>query len=250
MKKIIATLLVLVLVLPLCLTPVVSLADDWDDMSDEDIEAFLGLMIGLAALDEEYSGSSSSSSNRSSSSSSSKAKSPSVPASTAPVTQVTPYNANVKTNGGVLNVRNRANKGATILTKLSNGSPLVVTGYTGQWLQVNANGVTGYVPSRYVTGSTGAAQTYSTQPVAGNVYNGGQYYVIVNPTNNFVNLRAQPSKESQILGVYYYGYQLKVLSENNGWCQVLDEATGKTGYIMQSLVQRINNGVASASEQG
>ena len=53
----------------------------------------------------------------------------------------------------------------------------------------------------------------------------------MNPTNNFVNMRATPSTDSQVVNVYYYGYRLKVIAQMGEWSQVLDEATGRTGYM-------------------
>ena len=244
MKILIALLLVLVMTLPLCCMPV-ALADDWDDLDDDDIAA----LIFLAALDEamnEYDNEQSSRS--SSSSSSSKSKKPNVPASTAPVTYVTPYNANVQTNGGVLNIRNKANKGATILAKLSNGSPLIVKGYTGSWLQVEANGVTGFVPSRYVTGAVQTAVPAYNTSVPATTAQGS--YAIVNPSNNFVNMRATPSTDSQVISVYYYGYRLKVLSQMSDWCQVLDEATGRTGYMATRFLLWDNSVAPAAADNG
>lgn len=229
MKRLVAILLVLAMVLPL---GVVSCAEDFDD---EDLAALI--ILGMMADEYESSGSSSSKTT------SKKSKTPSVPSSSAPVTAVQPYTANVKTNGGVLNIRQSANKGSTILRKVNNGTELTVLGYTGEWLKVSAYGTTGFVPSRYVSGATGnavAASAPGAAPVANNgVYAGTglPYYAIVNPTNNFVNMRAQPNKSAPVVGVYYYGYTLKVVADLGYWCQVVDENTGKQGYMLKSLLQ-------------
>lgn len=250
LKRWIAALLVTALLLPMTLPCAVALADDWDDLSDDDAEAIAMLLILGAMEEEERQNRKKSSSGGSSKSSTKKSSTPSVPSSSAPVTYVTPYNANVRTNGGVLNIRASASKSATILAKLANGSPLVVNGYTGSWYLVSANGVSGFVPSRYVSGSAGTAQQTASVPAASvpaasSAVSAGTY-AIVNPSSNFVNMRAQPTKESQVLGVYYYGYRLRVLSDAGTWCQVQDEANGRVGYMMKSLLQI---GVSSG-EQG
>lgn len=235
MKKLVALLLVLVLTLPLCLP--VALADE--DYSPEDELAALFFLAALESAAEDYEN------NQNSNRSSSKSKSPSVPASTAPVTAVNPYYANVKTNGGVLNVRNKANKGATILLKLSNGSQLLVKGYTGSWLQVEVNGVTGFVPSRYVTGAISTTNTAAAvaQQAMPQTQQQVQYYAIVNPANNFVNMRSAPNTNSTVVNVYYYGYRLRVVAQLGDWCQVYDEATGLSGY-MASRFLLVDNSVA------
>ena len=76
---------------------------------------------------------------------------PTVPPSKEKVTEIEPYIANVKTSGSDLNIREKANQGATVLLKVDNGTEIKVIGTTGQWLKVTANGVTGFVPAKYVS---------------------------------------------------------------------------------------------------
>jgi len=226
MKKFLMSFVCILLVVAMAM-PVMVMADDEDDLED-----LIGLAILGSMLEEaENSG------NRTS-----KKKSPSVPASTAPVTPVSPYMANVHTNGGELNVRSKASKSGRVLTKLYNGASLTVVGQTGSWYQVNANGVTGFVPTRYVQGTPQAyTQTYVQQPVVQQsvVQTGAAsgYYAIVNPTNNFVYMRSAPNKSAQPVGVYYLGYRLRILQDLGEWLQVMDESTGSTGYMVKNLVQ-------------
>ena len=82
-------------------------------------------------------------------------------------------------------------------------------------------------------------------------FNAANYYVIVNPTNNYVNMRWEASKTAPVRRIYYYGARLKVLSENANWCQVLDESTGEVGFMLKNLLLRTYDTVpASTAENG
>ena len=87
-------------------------------------------------------------------------------------------------------------------------------------------------------------QTPSSSSTSGtpnyNNFVAANYYVIVNPVNNYVNMRWEASKSSPVKRVYYYGAQLKVIAENGTWCQVLDETTNDVGFILKSLLLRTN----------
>ncbi|MBQ9008983.1 MAG: SH3 domain-containing protein [Clostridia bacterium] len=101
---------------------------------------------------------------------------PTVPPSKAAVEEVDPYTATVKTSGSDLNVRDKANQGATVLLKLANGSELTVIGVTGQWFKIKANGVTGFVPSKYVSeATTTQADTGTDVAGTGDAYAAGAY---------------------------------------------------------------------------
>ena len=222
MKKIAATLISLLLAFVLSTG---AIAEALGDLTDEDI-ALLGLYFGLAAAYEEAQNSSNNTSNKR------KERNYEVEYTRYTESEVPAYYANVETNGGELNVRVRANKGATIKKKLKNGTQLLVIGTTSNgWYKVRAGNVTGYVPSRYVSGSADSANYYFDES---NIFN--EYYAVVNPTNNFVNMRSAPNMSARVIAVYYYGQKLLVVSESGSWCEVYDEETGRTGYMKKELL--------------
>lgn len=50
----------------------------------------------------------------------------------------------------------------------------------------------------------------------------------------FLNFRAQPSYSAQVLGIFYNGVPLHVLSASNGWYCV--QINGQTGYVRGEYV--------------
>lgn len=61
-----------------------------------------------------------------------------------------PQTETVTTAGGVLNIRNRPNTGATILGTAPNGAPITVLGQWNDWYVVNYNGLIGYASAQYI----------------------------------------------------------------------------------------------------
>lgn len=145
------------------------------------------------------------------------------------------------------NVRVRSGPGTDydILSHLNRGAKIDVLSMSGGWARMTlwSGSDEGYISTRYISrnkpsnnytpnynsSSNGSYQTF--QPA--------NYYVIVNPSNTYVNMRWEASKSSPVRRIYYYGAQLKVLAENSSWCQVLDESTGEVGFMMKSLLLRI-----------
>ncbi|MBR1710036.1 MAG: SH3 domain-containing protein [Clostridia bacterium] len=104
----------------------------------------------------------------------------------------------------------------------------------------------GYISSKYLSKSKPSSNpkpSSSTTTTSTDIYKNFvtvNYQVIVNPTNNYVNMRWAPTKSAQVVRIYYYGAPLTVIAENGTWCQVRDETTGTVGFMMKSLLLRIN----------
>lgn len=191
---------------------------------------------------------------------------PTVPPSTEAVREIAPYIANVKTSGSDLNIREKANQGATVLLKVANGTEITVYGTTGQWLKVASGGVTGFVPAKYVSEMVALAETPAPVPANGlnpgmasgpvtggtaagvNTFNPEQYDAVVNVGTGVAVMRTEPAETAPVKGQFYSGYPLKVLAEINGWCLVLDESYGQAGYVMKALLQRTNGMAAGPGD--
>ena len=229
-------------------------ADDEDDL-------IAGLIIAayLDELDKESRKSSrkksssskkkSSSNKKSTTSKSSSSSSSSSTSVSYSVYEVNPYAAVVRTSGGTLNMRERANSGSEVIKGLPNGASVTVTANTSNgWLRVVSGNATGFVHGRYIVADQSATQNVvavqvtaapaAVQATAAPTTNEGLYYVIANPINNFVNMRAGTDTSTKVIGVYYYGTALKVIAEEGEWTKVEDETNGKVGYIKANQLQR------------
>ncbi len=172
----------------------------------------------------------------------------------------------VKTqNGGTLNLRVTPSSDAKVLTTIPYGAELTIdNSFTGnnQWLMVQyedpgtAKQYSGYVMSRYIVHEAPvlasnprpkptAAPAATPAPVneLTNIFNGFvaiDYYVLVRPSTpgGYVHMRWAPSKQMPIMTDYFENAVLHVIAQNNDWCQVRDETTGMTGFMMRSFLQQ------------
>ena len=64
------------------------------------------------------------------------------------------------------------------------------------------------------------------------------YMAVVQPStsSNNINLRWGPSMNAPIMGLRRAGCELRVIAENGTWCQVIDEATGESGFMMKKFL--------------
>lgn len=69
------------------------------------------------------------------------------------------------------------------------------------------------------------------------------YKAIVQPStsSNNINLRWGPSTKAPIMGLRRAGCELRVIAENDTWCQVVDDATGECGFMMKKFLLDVSN---------
>ncbi len=153
--------------------------------------------------------------------------------------------------GNRVHVRSGPGTDYDILATLSRGTKIHVYSTSHGWARITlASGSDeGYMYAKYISRHkptneyTRPAETADNSSYRNFVTT--DYYVLVNPTNSYVNMRWAASKSAQVRRVYYYGARLKVIAENAYWCQVMDESTGEVGFILKSLLLRTesaNNG--------
>ena len=116
-------------------------------------------------------------------------------------------------------------------------------GYKDHW---------GWVYSRYLSSTkppkaeeSSKKESTDKKPEEVNVFAGMKsvehYVVVVRPSTptGYVNLRWAPSKNAKIRTTRYNGHTLRVIAENKGWAQVMDDATGECGFMMKRFLERV-----------
>jgi uncharacterized protein YgiM (DUF1202 family) len=161
-------------------------------------------------------------------------------------------------NGKALNLRQQPSTDSPILAKIPFGAAVeVYQPFNSTWYSIGYNGFTGYVMSHYLVASPpGPKPTAKPSPTAApdntlsnSMYDGftAVYYqaeVRPNASSGHVNLRWGPSLYADIHGRYYMNDVLTIMSQNNTWCQVLDETNHVMGFIMRKfLAQYQGNGI-------
>ncbi len=117
-----------------------------------------------------------------------------------------------------LNMRSEANTTSSIVTTLTKGTVVLVTGSEGGWYKVSYQGSEGYMLSDYLTFSQTATANLGTGTV----------------TSSNVRVRSGPGTGYSILGVVNSGTTLTVTGVSADWLQV--SYGGSTGYISSAYV--------------
>ena len=111
--------------------------------------------------------------------------------------------------------------------------------YDGHW---------GWVYSRYLSATKPpkveekkADETIVESNIFAGMKSVQHYMAVVRPSTptTYVNLRWAPSKNAKIRATRYNGDVLRVIAENAGWAQVMDDATGECGFMMKRFLEQI-----------
>ena len=122
-----------------------------------------------------------------------------------------------------LNLRAQGSSSSQWLGSCTRGTWVEINGSQNNFYYVRTpDGKTGYMSKNYINQVIDENDFVWTALVTNN--NGGA----------FLNFRAQPNYNAQVLGIFYNGVPLHVLSASNGWYCV--QINGQTGYVRGEYV--------------
>lgn len=147
-------------------------------------------------------------------------------------------------NTSSLNLRSGPGLEYPIIGSAARNEMVQVLGPTdvASWVSVSLmpSGPVGFMDSNYLSATPSVATpppVIITPPVLGpTVDYGGTRAVVKNPgSGQFLNLREYPSYTARVLGIYYNGTLMTVLSESAGWYYVQMDS-GLRGYFRHEYV--------------
>ena len=130
-----------------------------------------------------------------------------------------------------LNVRANASTNSKILGSLSNGTKVEILSTSNGWHKIEFNGGTGYVSADYITLNSSQVQTTSTGTVKADA----------------LNVRANASTNSSIIGSLSNGTKVEILSTSNGWHKI--KFNGGIGYVSVDYITLTQNSIPSQPTQ-
>ena len=121
-----------------------------------------------------------------------------------------------------LNLRSQGSASSQWLGTYSRGTWVQITGSQNNFYRVvTPDGRTGYMSKNYIDAYDSSDNVWMIQ--------------VTNPNGGaYLNFRAQPSYDAQVLDVFYTGVPLRAYGLNNGWYTV--EINGQTGYVRSEYV--------------
>jgi N-acetylmuramoyl-L-alanine amidase len=126
------------------------------------------------------------------------------------------YMATVKADS--VNVRNEASSKASIISSLNNGQEVKVLDEAFGWVQIQANGVTGWVAGQYLSKNSNTVSSKQASALG-----------------NGVRLREGPGTKYPVLGSVNKGDLLTIMESKNGWYKIRTEI-GVEGWIAKQYV--------------
>ncbi len=141
--------------------------------------------------------------------------------------------AQVTTEKGSLNLRERASSGAKVLTTIPQYTVIAVLSRGEKWSQVTYNGKTGYVMSAFLTFSSTPVQP-TPAPAVGQ----DEPYARVTTEEGSLNLRKRASQSAGLICTIPQHDIVAVLEKGTVWSQVSYD--GKTGYVKTEFLTFIS----------
>lgn len=123
----------------------------------------------------------------------------------------------------------RSEPDGEVITSYGTGRLVKYLGQEGNWYKVRVGGRDGYMSAKYleeVAYEAGMENEVETEPVTEAPVQAEPIYKVL---KGDCYLRADTSKESQILGTYYAGTTIEFLEDVGGWYHV--RVDGVTGYM-------------------
>ncbi|EOT24709.1 hypothetical protein C805_02921 [Eubacterium sp. 14-2] len=133
-----------------------------------------------------------------------------------------------------VNVRSIAGEDGEVLGKLYNNSACTVLGTEGDWYKIHSGNVEGYIKAEFlVLGNAELAKSVG--------------YRVADVTTDNLNVRADSSTESDVLGQVPQGEKLSVVEEKDGWVKVAIEEGD--GWVSSEFVECSTNYVVAESKE-
>lgn len=122
---------------------------------------------------------------------------------------------------GYLNIRENPESDDKVVGKLMDGSACEILETLDGWYKITSGGIEGYISSEYVL--TGDAAMEAAQELI-------QDRAVVTTDN--LNIRKEPSTESDIVGQCLQGERYEIIGETDGWFQI------PNGYISADYAEK------------
>ena len=139
----------------------------------------------------------------------------------------------LSSTSGRMHVRQGPSTSTPSLDILSHGARVEVLGETGEWSNIRANGVVGYVKTQYLVFDAAAATptpvaTPTPAPTAG--ISPGQWATLnLGSSSGRMHVRQGPSTSTPSLDIIAHGARVEVLGEVGEWSNI--RVNGVVGYV-------------------
>jgi len=137
--------------------------------------------------------------------------------------------AQVTTERGSLNLRERASSGTKVLTTIPQNAWVTVLSRGEKWCQVTYGKYTGYAMTAFLTFSAPQAVVTPAPATAAPIQSAGEPYAQVNTAEGSLNLRSRASSAAKVLRTIPQYAVIAVLDKGTVWTQV--EYGGDVGYV-------------------